>query len=149
MVHRVHQPSRPLSLPATNIQPQAPCDPGVNTSATNNINVLHDTFDLEHPFPISSADRTAPGMMASIHGNFVLPLSDGSTCDIQMYYFPSLADTIISPQKIASPVIQDPCYNVYCLIDLPGCCRILLSHSHENDESFIELQKINDLYLIA
>jgi hypothetical protein len=66
-----------------------------------------------------------------------------------MYYCPSLADTIVSPQHFTSPVIQDRCYNEYCLIDLPGYCRILLSPSHDNDASFITLQKSNDLYTIA
>jgi hypothetical protein len=62
----------------------------------NTILVLRDTVDLKTPFPISSPDHTAPEMTASILGMFVLPLSDGSTCDIPMYYFTSLADTIVS-----------------------------------------------------
>jgi hypothetical protein len=34
-------------------------------------------------------------------------------------------------------------------IDMPGCCRILLSHSHDNDASFIALQNSNALYFVA
>jgi hypothetical protein len=30
-----------------------------------------------------------------------------------------------------------------------GCCFILLSHSHDNDASFIALQKINNMYFAA
>jgi hypothetical protein len=94
-VHRVHQSARPLSLPAPKIQWQEQCDPCANISARKNINLFLDSFDLKKLFPISSADRTALAMMASIHGTFVLLLLDDSTCDILMYYFPSLADTII------------------------------------------------------
>jgi hypothetical protein len=127
-VRHVQQHASPLSLPAPNIRHQAQCDPGANISATNNILVLRDTIDLQTPFTISSADRTAPAMTASIFGMFVLPLSDGSTCDIPMYCCPSLADTIVSPQHFTSSAIADRRYNGYCLIDMLGCCRILLSH---------------------
>jgi hypothetical protein len=104
---------------------------------------------LDNLFPISSADQTAPAMTASVRGRFVLPLSDGSTCDIPMYYCPSLADTIMSPQRFTSLAIHDRWYNGYCLIGMSGCCCILLSHSHDNDASFIALQKSKDLYFIA
>jgi hypothetical protein len=144
-VHRVQQPARPLTLPAPNIQHQAQCDPGVNISATNIINILRDTVELEHQFLITSVDRTVPAMTSLVSGTFSLPLSDGSTCDIPMYYCTSLEDTIISPQHFTSPAIQDRRYNGYCLIDLPGCCLILLSYSNENDVFFISLQKSNGL----
>jgi hypothetical protein len=88
-------------------------------------------------------------MTASVRGTFVLQLSDGSTCDIPMYYCPSLSDTIVSPQHFKSSAIHDRRYNGYCLIDMPGCCRILLLHNNDNDASFIALQKINDLYFVA
>jgi hypothetical protein len=148
-VHRIHQPYCPLPLPAPNIKHQAQCDQGVSIGATNEINVFCDTVALENPFPISSADRTAPAMMASVRGTFVLPLYDGSNCDIRMYYCPSLADTIVSPQHFTSSAIHDRRYNGYCLIDMPGCCHIILSHMNDNDASFIALQKSNDLYFIA
>jgi hypothetical protein len=83
-VHRVQQPVHPLSLSASNIQHQAQCDPGENISVTNNINFVKDNVSLESPFPISSADQTAPAMMASVRGTFVLTLWDGSTCDNTM-----------------------------------------------------------------
>jgi hypothetical protein len=101
-VHQVQQPSRPFLLHATNMQHQAHFEPGANISATDNINVLQDTVDLDKPFPISSANRTAPTMMASIRGTFVIPLLDGSVCDIPVYYLPSLADTIVLPQHFTS-----------------------------------------------
>jgi hypothetical protein len=142
-VRHVQQHASPLLLPALNILHQAQCDPGANIRATNNILVLPDTVDLKTPFPISSADCTAPAMTASILGMFVLPLSYGPTCDIPMYYFPSLADTIVSPQHFTSLAIEDRRYNGYCLIDMSGCCRIILSHS--NDTSFIALNKRNNL----
>jgi hypothetical protein len=66
-----------------------------------------------------------------------------------MYYCPFLADTIISPQHFTIPVIQDHRYNGYCLIDLLGCCPILMSYSHDNDASIIALQKRKYLYFIA
>jgi hypothetical protein len=149
MVHWVQKPARPFVFPAPNIQHQAQCDHGANISVMNNIKVFQNTVDLEHPFLISSDDRTALAMAASIHGTFVLPPLDGFTCDVPMYCCPSLADTIVSPEHFASPAIQDCCYNGYCLIDLPGYCHILLSYSHENDASSIALQKRNDLYFIA
>jgi hypothetical protein len=127
-VRHVQQHAIPLPLPATNIWHQAQCDPGANISATNNILVLRDAVDLKTPLPIYSADRTAPAMKASIIGIFVLPLSDGSTCDIPIYYCPSLVDTIVSPQHFTSSAIADRIYNGYCLIDMLGCCCILLSY---------------------
>jgi hypothetical protein len=146
---RIQQPARPLPPPDPNIQHQSQCDPGANISATNDINVLRDTVDLENQFRISSADRTAPAMMASVRGTFVLLLSDGSKCDIQMYYCPSLADTIIYPQHFTSSAISDSRHNGYCLIDMPGCRRILLSHTNDNGASLIALQKINNPYFVA
>jgi hypothetical protein len=105
-VRHVQQHASPLPLPAPNIRNQAQCDPGANISATSNILVLRDTVDLQTPFPISSADLTATAITASILGMFVLPLSDGSTCDIPKYYCP-LADTIVSPQHFTSSAITD------------------------------------------
>jgi hypothetical protein len=148
-VRHVHHHASPLPLPAPNISHQAQYDPGANISATNNILVFRDTVDLKTPFPISSADRTVPAMTASILGMCVLPLSDGSACEIPMYYCPSLDDAIVSPQHFMSSAIADRRYNEYCLIDMPGCCRILLSHSNCNDTSFIALNKRNDLYFIS
>jgi hypothetical protein len=95
-VRHVQQYAIPLSLPAPNIRHQEQCDPGANISATNNILVLRDTVDLKTPFLISSVDHTAPAMTASILGIFVVRLSEGSSCDTPMYYFPCLADTIVS-----------------------------------------------------
>jgi hypothetical protein len=149
MAHSIQNSDHPLPPPAPTIQQQAQCDPCANTSATNDINVLRVTIALENPFNISSADLTAPAMTASVCGTFILPLSDGSTCDVLMYYCPSLADTILSLHHFTSSAIHDCRYNGYCLIDMPGCCHILLSHSHDNDASFIVLQKSNDLYFIA
>jgi hypothetical protein len=125
-VRHVHQHASPLPLPALNICHQAQCDPGANISATKNILVLRDMVDLETPFPISSADRTAPSMTVSVRDTFVLPLSDRSTCDIPMYYLPSLADTIFSPQHFTSSTIATRRYNGYCLIGMPGCCHIIM-----------------------
>jgi hypothetical protein len=119
-VRHVQQHASPMPLPAPNIRHQAQCDPGANISATNNILVLRATVDLQTPFPISSADRTASAMTISVIGMFVLPLSDGSTCDIPMHYCLSLADTIVSPQHFTSSAIADRRYNGYCLIDMPG-----------------------------
>jgi hypothetical protein len=145
----VQQHASPLSLPAPNIPHQTQCDPVANISETNNILVLRDTVDLKTPFPISSADCTAPAMTDSVFGMFVLQLSDGSTCDIPMYYCPSLTDIIVSPQHFTSSASADCQYNGYCFIDMPGCCRIILSHSNDNDTSFIALNKRNDLYFIS
>jgi hypothetical protein len=111
IVRHVHQHASPPPFPAPNILHQAQYDPGANISAMNNILVLRHTVDLKTPFPISSADRTAPAMTASILGIFVLSLSDRSTCDIPMYYCPSLADTIVSPQHFTSSAIADRRYN--------------------------------------
>jgi hypothetical protein len=130
-------------LPDPNIQHQSQYDPGANISATNNINVLPDTVALESPFSITSADRTALAMMVSVHGIFVLPLLDGVTCDIPMNYCQFLADTIISPQHFTS------WYNGYCLIDMPGCCRIFMSNTNDNDASFIALQKSKYMYVVS
>jgi hypothetical protein len=105
--------------------------------------------DLNTPFLISSADRTAPEMTASIIGMFVLTLYDGSTCYIWMCYCPSLADVIVYPQHFTSSAIANRQYNGYCLINMPGCCPILLLHSNDNYTSFIALTKIKDLYFIS
>jgi hypothetical protein len=128
-VRHVQQHTSLMSLPAPKIRHQAQYDPGANVSATNNILILRDIVDLQAPFLISSANRTAPAMAALIFGMFVLPLSDRSTCDILMYYCPFIADTIVSPHHFTSSAIADRRYNGYCLIDMLGCCRILLSHS--------------------
>jgi hypothetical protein len=83
-VHRVQQPARPLMLSEPNIQHQTQCDPGVNTSAMNSINVLGNILELKHPFPITIADHTVPDMTSSVCGTFVLHFLDGSTCDINV-----------------------------------------------------------------
>jgi hypothetical protein len=83
-VHRAHQTARPLPFPAPNIQHQSQCDPGANDRSENNINVLYNIVDLEHPFPILSADHIAPEMTALIHDTFLLPLLDESTCHVPL-----------------------------------------------------------------
>jgi hypothetical protein len=141
-VRIIQQPNRPLPLPAPNIHHQVQCNPCVNISTANGMNVLRNTVALEKPFPISSADRTAPAMTASVCDTFVFPLFYGSTCDIPMYYCPSLTDTIycpsltdtiVLPQHFTSLAIHDRRYNGDCIIDMPSCCHIILSHSHDND----------------
>jgi hypothetical protein len=110
-VRHVQQHASPLPLHDPKIRHQAQCDPGANISAMNNILLLRDMVDLQIPFPISSSDHTAPAMTASILSMFVLPLSDGSTCDIPVYYCPSLADSIVSPHHFTSSAIADCRYN--------------------------------------
>jgi hypothetical protein len=88
-------------------------------------------------------------MTASILGIFFLALSDESTCYIPMFYCPCLADTIVSPQHFTSSAIAARQYNGYCLIDMPGFYHIFLSHSNDNDTSFIALNKSNNLDFIS
>jgi hypothetical protein len=88
-------------------------------------------------------------MLASVVGMYILRLSDGTTCDIPMYFCPSLSDTIISPQHFTTMDASNRLFNGYCLIDLPGCCRVLLSRSDTHDAAFIDLQKCNNLYFIV
>jgi hypothetical protein len=98
---------------------------------------------------IASADRTRPAMLASVLGTYVLRLSDGTTCDIPMYLCPSLSDTIISPQHFTRTDTINRLFNGYCLIDLSGCCRVLLSRSDTRDATFIDLQKSMNLYFLT
>jgi hypothetical protein len=148
-VHQVHQYATPAPPHPPNILHQAQCDPGANISATNDITVLSNRVKLGNPFPVASADRTSPAMLASVLGTYVLRLSDGTTCDIPMYFCPSLLDTIISPQHVMTMGASNRVFNGYCLIDLPGCCWVLLSRSDTHDAAFIDLQKCNTLYFIA
>jgi hypothetical protein len=86
---------------------------------------------------------------ASIRGIFFLPLLDGSTCYIPMYHCPSLEDTIVWPRHLTSSDNASRWYNGYCLINIPGCYWLLLSHKRDNYASFIFLNKSNALYFIA
>jgi hypothetical protein len=56
---------------------------------------------------------------------------------------------IISPQHFTNMDTPNRLFNRYCLIDLPGCCRILLSRSDTRDAVFVDLHKSNNLYFIA
>jgi hypothetical protein len=115
----------------------------------NDITVLSNRVKLDNPFPVASADRTSPALLVSVLGTYILRLSDGTTCDIPMYFCPSLSDTIISPQHFTTMDASNRLFNGYCLIDLPGCYRVLLSRSDTRDAAFIDLQKCNNLYFIA
>jgi hypothetical protein len=148
-VHQVQQYATPAPPEPLNILHQEKCDPGANISATNDITVLSNRVKLDIPFPVASADRTIPAMLAFVRGTYVLRLSDGTTCDIPMYVCPSLSDTIISPQPFTTMDASNRLFNGYCLIDLPGCCRVLLSRSDTRDAAFIDLHKSNNLYFIA
>jgi hypothetical protein len=66
-----------------------------------------------------------------------------------MYYCASLTDNIVSPQHFTSPAITNRIFNDYCRIDLPRCCRILLSRSTSTDAAFIDLYKSNNIYFIS
>jgi hypothetical protein len=147
-VHQVQQYATPAPPDPPNILHQAQCDPGANISAINDITVLSNRVKLDNPFPVASADRTSPTMLASVLGTYILRLSDGTTCNIPMYFCPSLSDTIISPQHFTTMDASNHPFNGYCLIDLPGCCRVLLSRSDTRDAAFIDLQKSNNLYFI-
>jgi hypothetical protein len=147
-VHQVQQYATPAPPDPPNILHQAQYDPGANISATNDITVLSNRVKLDNPFPVASADRTSPAMLAPVLGTYILLLSDGTTCDIPMYFCPSLSDTIISPHHFTTMDASSRLFNGYCLIDLPGC-RVLLSRSDTRDAAFIDLQKCNNLYFIA
>jgi hypothetical protein len=128
---------------------QAQCDPGANISAMNEINVFSNRVQLDNTFPVASTDHTIPAPLASVHGTYVLRLSDGTTCDIPMYLCPSLSDTIISPQHFTTTDTTNRHFNGYCLIDLPGCCCVLLLRSDTRYAVFIGLKKSNNLYFLA
>jgi hypothetical protein len=144
-VHQVQQYATPAPPNPTNILHQAQCDPGANISVTNDISVLSTRVKLDNPFPFARADRTIPAMLAYVLGTYILRLSDGTTCNITMYFCPSLSDTIISPQHFTTMDASHQLFNGYCLIDLPGCCRVLLSRSDTSDAAFIDLHKCNTL----
>jgi hypothetical protein len=148
-VNQVQQYATPAPPDPLSILHQAQCDPGANISATNNITVLSNRVNLDNLFPVASADRTSPAMLASVLGTYILRLSYGTTCDIPMYFCPSLSDTIISPQHFTTMDASSRVFNRYCLIDLPGCCRVLLSRSDTRDAEFIDLQKCKLLYFIS
>jgi hypothetical protein len=112
-VHQVQQYATPAPPNPPNILHQAQCDPGANISATNDISVLSNRVKLDNPFPVASADRTSPAMLASVLGTYILRLSDGTTCDIPMYFCPSLSDTIISPQHLTT---MDASHQLFRLI---------------------------------
>jgi hypothetical protein len=120
---------------------QAQCDPVANISVTNEVAILSNTVTLEHPFPISSDDCKSMPMTATIKGTFVLQLSDGTMYKIPMYYYASPTDTIVLPHHFTSPAITDRHFNDCCLIDLPGCCHLLLPRSMSNDAAFIDVYK--------
>jgi hypothetical protein len=148
-VHQVQQYATPAPPNPPNILHQAQCNHGANISATNDISVLSNRVKLDNPFPVASADRTSPAMLASVLGTYILRLSDGTTCDIPIYFCPSISDTIISPQHFTTMDASHQLFNGYCLIDLSGCCWVLLSRSDTRDAVFIDLQKCNNLYFIA
>jgi hypothetical protein len=72
------------------------------------------TVTLEHPFPISSADRKSMPMTANIKGSFFIPLSDDTAC---MDYCALLTYIIVLPYHFTIPVITDHLFNGYCIID--------------------------------
>jgi hypothetical protein len=148
-VHQVQQYATPDLPHPPNILHQAQCDPDANISAMNDITVLSNRVQLANPFPVASADRTSPAILVSVLGTYVLRLSDGTTCDIPMYLCPSLSYTIISLQQCMTTDTANRIFNGYCLIDLSGCCRVLLSCSDTQDAAFVDLQKINNLYFLA
>jgi hypothetical protein len=148
-VHQFQQYATPAPPDPLNKLQQAQCGPGANISSMNDITVLINWAQLANQFPIASADRTSPAMLASVLGKYVLQLFDGTTCDIPMYLCLSLSDTIISPQHFTMTDTPNRLLNGYCLIDLPEYCRVLLSRSDTNDVTFIDLQKSNNLYCIA
>jgi hypothetical protein len=84
---------------------------------------------LEHPFPITSAHYIGMQMTATMKCNFVLPLSDGTTCNLPLCYGASLTYMSVSPHHFTSPVITDHIFNGYCIMYLPGCWHIVLSRS--------------------
>jgi len=65
-----------------------------------------------------------------------------------MLYCPAISNTIVSPQEFAGNASTGR-FNGYCLVDQPGCCRLLLSHSETSDSSFVNLTRDNDLYYIC
>jgi hypothetical protein len=148
-VHQVQQYATPAPPHPPNILHQAQCDHRSNISATNDITVRSNLVQLGNPFPVASADRTSPAMLASVLGTYVLQLSDGTTCDVPMYLCPSLSDTIILPRHFMAKDTANRLFNGYFLIDLPGRCRVLLSSSDTRDAAFIDLQKSNNLYFLA
>jgi hypothetical protein len=83
-MHHVQNLHNLLTPPAPNTLHQAQCDPGANISATHEVALFYNTATLEHPFLISSADRKIMPTTATIKGTFVLPLSDGTTCNDPM-----------------------------------------------------------------
>jgi hypothetical protein len=127
-VHWVKKPAYPLPLPLPNMHHHTKCDPAANICATNNINILCNSVELDHPFLITSADCTVPAMSASICGTFVIQILDGYTCNIPLQICPSLADTIVSTQHFTSPAIQDRHYNYYCLT-VSLTCRVSVALS--------------------
>ena len=82
------------------IQLQQQSDSGANTSATNNISLLHDIHYIE-PINVNSATQDALPMQMLAVGKIQLVDISGASLSALCYYSPDVSGTIISPDAIA------------------------------------------------
>jgi hypothetical protein len=82
-------------------------------------------------------------MTASVRGTFVLPLYDGSTCDIPMYYCPSLSNSTLRVQPLLLVYTMDTVSST-CRVDVAFSCHIRMIMIHPS----LRCTK-DDLYFIA
>ena len=83
--------------PSSKIEVQQ-SDTGANTSATNNISLLHDIVYIK-PISINSAAKGSPMQMLAV-GRIHLHTTTGDTISPLCYYSPEIDGTIISPTAI-------------------------------------------------
>ena len=75
-------------------------DSGANTSATNNLDMLHDVTYI-NPVNVNSATKDADPMRMMAIGTLHLPTVSGEILKPVCYYSPDISGTIISPDAIA------------------------------------------------
>ena len=75
-------------------------DSGANTTATNNLQLLHDVVFI-HPVNVVSATEKAKPMQMLAIGNIHLRTISGKILKIASYYSPDISGTIVSPDAIA------------------------------------------------
>lgn len=99
-VDEISSHSKPELFENTNLSlDQIQSDSGANTSATNNIALLHNVRYIE-PIPVNTATESGKPMQMEAIGTYKMKTSNNEVIDIACYYSPEVSGTIISPNAI-------------------------------------------------
>ena len=122
-------------------------DGGANTCITNNKNILRNFRNIQHT-PVSGIGQTGPACFITGVGTMDLQTEEGDWLPIKVYYAPTCAGTIISPNAIVDDHPDYTSWTQHSHMDTGMATLSIYNRMSLYRRKTIQLYKHNNLWYI-